>query len=84
MAEKTCRFISNRGANDSPSTSTSGGGLPSLFVQPVVTENFPDFTVHLFEYDNEPGSIADDFLEKIVDVDLVIADLSELSSSAYF
>jgi hypothetical protein len=83
MATRDCRFISNRISTNSPSSSIAEE-IYEAFIQPVVTANFPDFVVHLFEYDNEPGSISDDFLEKIVDVDLVIVDLSELSPSAYF
>src|SRR5882672_9699342 len=83
MATKDCRFISNRISTNSPSASIAEE-VYELFIQPVVTANFPDYTVHLFEYDNEPGSIADDFLEKITDVDLVIVDLTDLSPSAYF
>jgi hypothetical protein len=50
------------------------------FIQPVVTANFPEFVVRLFQ----PGSISGDFLERIVDVEHVIADLSDLSPSADF
>jgi hypothetical protein len=83
MATKDCRFISSRWSNDSPTISIAED-VYEKFIQPVVTANFPDFVVHLFQYDSEPGSISEEFLEGIVEADLVIADLSELDPSAYF
>jgi hypothetical protein len=83
MAERTCRFISNRGPTGSPQFSVAEN-VYEKFIQPVVTSNFEDFVVYLFEYEDQPGSFGDDFLEKIVDVDLVIADLTELTATAFF
>jgi hypothetical protein len=83
MATRDCRFISSRWSNDSPSISIAEE-LYEKYIKPVVTSNFSDFVVHLFQYDSEPGSISEEFLEGIVDVDLVIADLTELDPSAYF
>ncbi|MBR0702307.1 hypothetical protein JQ599_20525 [Bradyrhizobium diazoefficiens] len=83
MVERTCRFISNRGMNDSPSFSIAEDVFEK-YVQPVVTSNFEDFTAHLYVYEDDPGSFGETFLESIVEPDLVIADLTQLSSTAYF
>jgi hypothetical protein len=78
-----CRFISERGASNSPSSPLSEE-LFEDYIQPVMKANFPEFVVHLYQFENEPGTIAGEFLESIQDVELVIADLSELTPSAFF
>jgi len=82
MAEKDCRFITNRGMSDSPS-SAAGEIVYETLVLPVMA-HFPEFATHLFEYDIEPGSIADDFMGTVLEADLVIADMTDLSYSGYF
>ena len=82
MANRDCRFVTNRGFGDSPS-SNAGEVVYETLIVPVMA-HFPEFTTHLFEYESEPGSLADDFLDNIVSVDLVIADLTELAPSGYF
>ena len=78
-----CRFICERETNDSPSVPMADE-LFELHIDPVVRSNFPEFIPHLYQYENEPGSIGEEFLERTQEVDLVIADLSSLSPSAYF
>jgi hypothetical protein len=82
MANRDCRFVTNRGAGDNPS-SNAGEAVYETLILPAMA-HFSDFTTHLFEYENEPGSLSDDFLDNIVSVDLVIADLTELAPSGYF
>jgi hypothetical protein len=83
MAERVCRFVTNRGIADSPPSSALGEVVYETFILPVMG-HFPEFTTHLFEYENEPGSLSDDFLEDILAADIVIADITELSPSGYF
>lgn len=82
MADRGCRFVTNRGAGDSPAKH-AGEVVFETLILPVMA-HFPEFTTHLFEYENEPGSISDDFLDSILSVDLVIADLTDLAPSGYF
>jgi hypothetical protein len=57
-----CRFVSNGWSNGSPSTSIAEE-LYESFIQLVVTANFPEFIVHLFQYEKQPGTIAANFLK---------------------
>src|SRR5258708_6314842 len=79
MDDRVCRFVSNRGVGDSPSYA----GVYETLILPAMA-HFPGFSTHLYEYDIEPGSISDEFLEDILAADLVVADLTELSPSGYF
>lgn len=82
MAAKVCRFICDRSSNDSPPWDMAVD-IYENFIQPVVTSHFPDFTVELFSYQDTPG-LSEPFLDDLLSVDLVIADITSLNQHAYF
>ena len=81
MAKK-CIFLSNLGRADSPPSASADVVFETLIV-PVLNE-FPEFEVKHYLYESEPGSIDSAFLAEMMSADLVIADLTELTSSGYY
>jgi hypothetical protein len=83
MADKRiCCYISQGEEGDSPPGTAAKVVYETLIVPAM--ERFPDFeTVH-FGYTHEPGSISLRILDEVLEADLVIADLTELSPSGYY
>src|SRR5262249_12456246 len=78
----TCFYISQRDQGDSNS-GTAAEAVYETLVAPAM-ERFPEFDITSVDYTHEPGSISAVNLKAIVEADLVIADLTELSPSGYY
>lgn len=81
MAVRICVYLSQRDHDDSPPTSADV--VYETLIMPVM-EEFPDFRMNPRGYIHETGSISSQLVKEILEADLVIADLSELSASGYF
>ena len=82
MAVRICVYLSQRDHDDSP-PGTSAEVVYETLIMPVM-EEFPDFRMNPRGYIHETGSISSQLVKEILEADLVIADLSELSASGYF
>lgn len=82
MANQNCVYLSERDHADSP-PGTSAEVVYETLIVPAM-EHFPDFRMNPRGYIHETGSISTQLVKEIVDADLVIADLTDLSASGYF
>jgi hypothetical protein len=57
--------------------------LLETLVRPAI-DRLRDFDIRMFEHEHETGTIQKNLIEEIQSADLMVADLSELSSSGYF
>jgi hypothetical protein len=80
--QRICLYISQRDHGDSP-PGTPAEVVYETLISPAM-ERFPDFeTIHA-DYTHEPGSISPRIFDEVLEADLVIADLTELSPSGYY
>jgi len=82
MADKTCIYISTLGRGDSPPNDGAEVVFETLVVPAM--RSFPDFELTHFQYLPIPGSINEAFLDHVLSADLVIADLTELTSNGFY
>lgn len=82
MADKTCFFLSHLGRSDSPPNAGAEVVFETLIVPAM--ESFPEFRLVHYQYESEPGSINAAFLDHVLTADLIIADLTDLTSSGYY
>lgn len=82
MAAKSCVYLSTLGIKDAPPTNGSEVVFETL-VAPVM-ESFPNFEITHFQSFRERGSIDQAFMELVLAADLVIADLTDLTSDGFY
>jgi hypothetical protein len=82
MAEKSCIYLSSLGRGDSPPNNGAEVVFETLVVP--VMKSFTDFELIHYQYEPEPGSINQAFLDHVLSAELVIADLTELTSSGFY
>lgn len=82
MAAKSCVYLSTLGIKDAPPTNGSEVVFETL-VAPVM-ESFPNFEITHFQSFRESGSIDQAFMELVLAADLVIADLTDLTSDGFY
>ncbi|WP_439402871.1 hypothetical protein ACNJYA_11050 [Bradyrhizobium sp. DASA03068] len=82
MAAKNCVYLSTLGTKDAPPTNASEVVFETL-VAPVM-ENFPNFEITHFQSFREPGSINRAFMDHVLAADLVIADVTDLTSDGFY
>jgi hypothetical protein len=80
--ERTCYFICQRGAGDSPASEMPRIILEALIVPAM--QQYKDFRIIRSDFEHEPGSITGPLTSDILSADLVIVDLSDLSPSGYY
>jgi hypothetical protein len=82
MAGKTCFYISTFGLGDSPPSNAAEVIYETLVVPTM--QSFSDFDLVHFQFERVHGSINEAFMEHVLSADLVIADLTELTSSGFY
>jgi nucleoside 2-deoxyribosyltransferase len=82
MAEKSCVYISSLSRSDSPPNDGAEVVFETLVVP--VMRSFTDFELIHYQFEPEPGSINRAFLGHVMSADLVIADLTELTSNGFY
>jgi nucleoside 2-deoxyribosyltransferase len=83
MAEKRCFYISTFGLRDSPPSNAATVVYDRLVV-PVMHIDFPEFELVHYRFERIHDSINDKFLDEVISADLVIADLTELTSTGFY
>jgi nucleoside 2-deoxyribosyltransferase len=83
MAEKRCLYISTFGLGDAP-PSNAGEVVFETLVLPVIQNEFPDFEAVNYRFERVHGTINEQMLDDVLSADLVIADLTELSSNGFY
>jgi len=82
MAAKRCVYLSTLGIKDAPPT--NGGEVVFETLVAPVMESFPNFEVTHFQSFREPGLINQAFMDHVLAADLVIADLTDLTSDGFY
>jgi hypothetical protein len=83
MAEKRCLYISTFGLGDAP-PSNAAELIFERLVLPVIRIDFPDFEVVNYRFERVHGPINEQMLDDILSADLVIADITELTSNGFY
>ena len=83
MPEKRCFYISTLGLRDSPPSDAADAVYKRLII-PVMQAEFPDFDLVHYKFERIHDSINDRFLDGVLSADLVIADLTELTSTGFY
>ncbi|WP_342724629.1 hypothetical protein AAFG07_37445 [Bradyrhizobium sp. B097] len=83
MATKRCLYISTFGPGNAPTHSAAEAAYNAL-VAPVFRIDFPEFEVIRFHSESVHGSISEELLNDVLTADLVIADLTELTSNGFY
>lgn len=83
MTDKSCLFISHRDHGDSPPGQVAHKVFDNVIVPSV--RSFKQFTtIGSHQHEMETGSISTSIVDDVLAADLVIFDLSELSSDGYY
>jgi hypothetical protein len=83
MATKRCLYISTFGPGNAPPYNAAEAIFNTL-VGPVFRIDFPEFEVVRYHSESVHGSISERLLEDVLTADLVIADLTELTSNGFY
>jgi hypothetical protein len=83
MAQKRCLYISTLGIGDSP-PSNAAEVIYEKLILPIIRIDFPDFDIVRYQFEQIHGSINERVLEEVLSTDLVIADLTELTSNGFY
>lgn len=83
MATKRCLYISTFGPGNAPPHNAAEAVYNTL-VAPVFRIDFPDFELVRYQSERIHGSINDRLLDEVLTADLVIADLTELTSNGFY
>lgn len=80
---RKCFVVGPIGAEDSTSRVHADWLLDGVIL-PIFAEHFKDFDVKRSDRISEPGMIDSQMIARLLDDDLVIADLSELNANAFY
>jgi hypothetical protein len=83
MAVKRCLYISTFGPGNAPTHNTAEA-IYNTLVAPVFRIDFPEFEIIRYHSELIHGSISERVLNDVLTADLVIADLTELTSNAFY
>jgi nucleoside 2-deoxyribosyltransferase len=83
MASKRCLYISTFGPDTAPAHNAAEAIFNTL-VASVFRIDFPDVELVRFQAERIHGAINEKLLEEILTADLVIADLTELTSNGFY
>jgi hypothetical protein len=83
MAMKRCLYISTFGPGNAP-THNAAEAIYNALVAPVFRIDFPEFEVTRYPSELVHGSISEQVLDDVLTADLVIADLTELTSNGFY
>src|ERR1043166_8832164 len=83
MAQKRCLYISTFGLGDSPPRNAAEVIFERL-VLPVIRIDFPNFDLINYRFERTHGTINEQMLDDVLSADLVIADLTELTSNGFY
>lgn len=82
-AKKLCFVISPIGAPASPER-THADWLLRGIIEPVFAEHYKDYRVERADKINAPGMIDSQVISRLLDAELVIADMSMLNANAFY
>ena len=80
---KLCFVVSPIGAPNGPERIHADWLLKGI-IEPVFKEHFPDFRVERADKINAPGMIDSQVINRLLDAELVIADMSLLNANAFY
>jgi hypothetical protein len=83
MTTKRCLYISTFGPKSAPQNNAAEAVF-NVLVAPVFRLDFPDFEIVRYNSELIHGSINERILEDIQTADLVLADLTELTSNGFY
>jgi hypothetical protein len=83
MALKRCLYISTFGPGNAP-THNAAEAIYNALVAPVFRIDFPEFEIIRYHSELVHGSISKRVLDDVLTADLVIADLTELTSNGFY
>jgi hypothetical protein len=83
MATKRCLYISTFGPGSAP-THNAAEAIYNTLVAPVFRIDFPEFEIIRYHAESVRGSISERVLNDVLTADLVIADLTELTSNGFY
>jgi hypothetical protein len=83
MAVQRCLYISTFGPGNAPTHNAAEAAYNTL-VAPVFRIDFPEFEVIRYHSESVHGSISERVLNDVLTADLVIADLTELTSNGFY
>jgi hypothetical protein len=83
MALKRCLYISTFGPGNAPTHNAAEAAYNTL-VAPVFRIDFPEFEIIRYHSESVHGSISEQVLNDVLTADLVIAELTELTSNGFY
>src|SRR5580698_5127591 len=80
---KRCLYISTFGPQNAPKNNAAEA-IFNVLVAPVFRSDFPDFEVVRYNSEIIHGPINEQILEDIQTADLVVADMTELTTNGFY